>query len=429
MEQFNVVPKRLHRVSRKKTILVIAANLVALSLLVSACGDATQQEGTTASTGAAKPTVLVTTGIWSDIVSNVLCSGDINVATLIPVGGDPHNYEPSLQDRERMENAALVVANGLGLEERLEDTLMAVEQNGTPVFRAAEHASTVLTGDDSGGHGHDAEEETGEVEEAGHDHDAEAEVEEAGRDHDAEEDVEYGHDHEAEVDVEEAGHDETEVDVEEAGHDHETEVGGHDNEESEGEVDDHGQEVAAEEAGHDHEAGDPHVWFDPQRVKETLSELQQLAVEHVGLGSDAVASCVNDYSSELDSLDAEISALLGQIPESNRKLITNHDALAYFADRYEFEIVGTVIPATSTMAETNPAQLAELAEVIEHEGVPAIFAENLHNSDDAEVLAARVGAVEVVTLYTGSLGPPGSGAEDYLGFMRTNAQLITDALT
>ena len=414
MKEFKVVPKRLHRVSRKKTILVIAANLVALSLLVSACGDATQQEGTTASTGAAKPTVLVTTGIWSDIVSNVLCSGDINVATLIPVGGDPHNYEPSLQDRERMENAALVVANGLGLEERLEDTLMAVEQNGTPVFRAAEHASTVLTGEDSGAHGHDAEEETGE---AGHEHDAEAEVEEAGRDHDAEED---GHDHEAEVDVEEAGHDEAEVDVEEAGHDHE---------ESEGEVDDHGHEVAAEEAGHDHEAGDPHVWFDPQRVKETLSELQQLAVEHVGLDSDAVASCVNDYSSELDSLDAEISALLGQIPESNRKLITNHDALAYFADRYEFEIVGTVIPATSTMAETNPAQLAELAEVIEHEGVPAIFAENLHNSDDAEVLAARVGAVEVVTLYTGSLGPPGSGAEDYLGFMRTNAQLITDALT
>ncbi|MCY4458630.1 MAG: metal ABC transporter substrate-binding protein, partial [Acidimicrobiaceae bacterium] len=192
----------------------------------------------------------------------------------------------------------------------------------------------------------------------------------------------------------------------------------HGHEETGGEVDDHG-----------HEAGDPHVWFDPQRVKETLSELQQLAVEHVGLDSDAVASCLNDYSSELDSLDAEISALLGQIPESNRKLITNHDALAYFADRYEFEIVGTVIPSTSTMAETNPAQLAELAEVIEHEGVPAIFAENLHNSDDAEVLAARVGAVEVVTLYTGSLGPAGSGAEDYLGFMRTNAQLITDALT
>jgi len=367
MKQFKVVPKRLHRVSRKKTILVIAANLAALSLLVSACGDATQQEGTAASTGAAKPTVLVTTGIWSDIVSNVLCSGDINVATLIPDGGDPHNYEPSLQDRERMENAALVVANGLGLEERLEDTLIAVEQNGTPVFRAAEHASTVLTGTESGAHGHGAEEAAEEVD---------------GQDHDAVDEDDHGH------------------------------------EETGGEVDDHG-----------HEAGDPHVWFDPQRVKETLSELQQLAVEHVGLDSDAVASCLNDYSSELDSLDAEISALLGQIPESNRKLITNHDALAYFADRYEFEIVGTVIPSTSTMAETNPAQLAELAEVIEHEGVPAIFAENLHNSDDAEVLAARVGAVEVVTLYTGSLGPAGSGAEDYLGFMRTNAQLITDALT
>ena len=87
-----------------------------------------------------------------------------------------------------------------------------------------------------------------------------------------------------------------------------------------------------------------------------------------------------------------------------------------------------MLPSLSTMAETNPAQLEELAQTIEHEGVNAIFAETVHSSVDTEALAARVGDVEVVTLYTGSLGPAGSGAEDYVGFMRTNTRLIADAL-
>ena len=102
--------------------------------------------------------------------------------------------------------------------------------------------------------------------------------------------------------------------------------------------------------------------------------------------------------------------------------------MAYFADRYGFEVIGTVLPSTSVLAETNPAQLEELAETIEHEGVKAVFAESVHSSDETEALASRVGDVEVVTLYTGSLGPSGSGAEDYVGFMRTNARLIVDAL-
>ena len=127
-------------------------------------------------------------------------------------------------------------------------------------------------------------------------------------------------------------------------------------------------------------------------------------------------------------MDRELEEQVAQLPGESRKLITNHDALGYFADRYGFEVVGTVIPAPGTMAQTNPAQLEELAELIEHEQVKAIFAETQHSIDDAEALADRVGDVDVVTLYTGSLGPAGSGADTYLGFMRTNANLIVDAL-
>ena len=163
-------------------------------------------------------------------------------------------------------------------------------------------------------------------------------------------------------------------------------------------------------------------------MSSTLPALAETLIAEVALDADAVRACLVQYQAELAAVDAEVAALVEQLPAGSRKLVTNHDALGYFADRYGFEIIGTVIPAAGTMARTNPAQLEKLAEIIEHEGVKAIFAETLHSTEDADALASRVGDVEVVTLHTGSLGPTGSGAEDYIGFMRTNAELIVDAL-
>ncbi|MDE0606607.1 MAG: metal ABC transporter substrate-binding protein, partial [Acidimicrobiaceae bacterium] len=188
-----------------------------------------------------------------------------------------------------------------------------------------------------------------------------------------------------------------------------------------------GDEDHGEDAGHGHGGADPHVWFDPTRVSGVLGELAQHLID-AGVDGDSIAACLSDYQSELAALDQELEDLIGELPAGKRKLVTNHDALGYFADRYGFEIIGTVLPSPTTISETNPAQLEELAQTIEHEGVGAIFAETVHSSDDAEALASRVGDIKVVTLYTGSLGPPGSGAEDYIGFMRTNTRLIVDAL-
>jgi zinc/manganese transport system substrate-binding protein len=151
-------------------------------------------------------------------------------------------------------------------------------------------------------------------------------------------------------------------------------------------------------------------------------------VADAGLDADAVDACVESYTAELAAVDAEIADLVAEMPEDARLLLTSHDSLSYFADRYGFEVIGTVIPAPSGLAETNPAQLEELAELIDETGVRAIFAETQHSTDDAEALAERVGDVEVVTLYTGTLGEPGSGADTYVGFLRTNAGLVADAL-
>ena len=164
-------------------------------------------------------------------------------------------------------------------------------------------------------------------------------------------------------------------------------------------------------------------------MAEALPDLVRVLNTEAGIDAAELQACADIYQAELEAVDAEIAASVAQLPAENRKLVTNHDALGYYADRYEVEVIGAVIPSPSSMAQTNPAQLEELAELIEHEGIQAIFAETQHTSDDAESLAARVGDIEVVTLYTGSLGPPGSGAETYLGFLRTNTELIVGALS
>ncbi|MYG98157.1 MAG: zinc ABC transporter substrate-binding protein, partial [Acidimicrobiaceae bacterium] len=151
-----------------------AAVLAATALGAAACsGDsATIQPAPDA--GAGVPTILATTGIWADVVANVACGGLAEVEPIIPVGGDPHGYEPSLQDRARMESAALVVANGLLLEEGLEDTLEAVEESGTPVLYFAETMDTIPFAS-ADAHADDAHTEDDDHDEhEGHDHDDEA---------------------------------------------------------------------------------------------------------------------------------------------------------------------------------------------------------------------------------------------------------------
>ncbi len=160
-----------------------------------------------------------------------------------------------------------------------------------------------------------------------------------------------------------------------------------------------------------------------------LPELGDRLVADAGLEAEQVDRCVADYRDRLLTLDGEIEQMTAAVPPERRKLVTNHDALGYFADRYDFEIIGTVIPVLSGLGETNPAQLQELAVLVEETGVPAIFAEAQRSSDDADALAAQVGGVEVVTLLTGSLSQPGSGSETYVDFMRTNAERITESMT
>jgi len=165
------------------------------------------------------------------------------------------------------------------------------------------------------------------------------------------------------------------------------------------------------------------------RVSAALPLLAEHLVDDAGLDADAVDDCMTAYQTKLAEVHHELEHLFEDIPENRRLLVSNHDALGYLAARYGFQVVGTVLPSTSTLAEPNAADFEALAKTIEADKIPAVFTEALHSRDVVESLATRVGNVQVVVLYTDALGELGSGAETYIDLLRTNATRIRDALS
>jgi zinc/manganese transport system substrate-binding protein len=176
-------------------------------------------------------------------------------------------------------------------------------------------------------------------------------------------------------------------------------------------------------------ATDPHFFTDPARMATAAQAIGDFLVDEVpALDTPAFARQVRATVDELHALDAEVERTLSAVPAGRRTLVTNHEVFGYFADRYGFDVVGAVIPAGTTQAEPSAEQLAELADTIEERGVPAIFVETSSPTRLADALAEEVGDVDVVELFSESLGDEGSGGETYAAMMRTNATRIADAL-
>lgn len=355
---------------------LLLAVLLPVVVLAAACGDDDTAE-TTAGTEAPpddvasdeepgdRPTVVATTSILGDVVANV--AGDqVEVVTLMPVGADPHDFQASAREANQLRTADAVIANGAGFEEGLLDLLASAEADGVAVHEAIAPVEPLEFDE---GHGHDDDDDHG------HDDDG------------------HGHD-----DDDDHGHDDDD------GH-------GHD-----------------EEDGHDHEGEDPHFFTDPTRMVVAVEGIADFLAEEVdGIDVEGLRTATDAYVAELEALDGEVAALLADIADEDRVLVTNHEVFGYFADRYGFVLLGAVIP-TGTTDGGSAADLARLAGIVRDAGVPAIFADTSSPDRLAQTLAAEVGDVEVVELFSESLGAEGSGGETYIDMVRTNAQRIADAL-
>lgn len=186
------------------------------------------------------------------------------------------------------------------------------------------------------------------------------------------------------------------------------------------------EEPATEEDGHDHGDFDPHFWFDMERM---ASAAQLIGAELALTGGEAYDTCGQSVAADIRATELDVIKTLDEIPELDRILVTDHDALGYFATRYDFRIVGVVIPGGSTLGETNSQELADLVATMEKEGVVAIFGDTATSSELLDVLASELNQeVSVIQLYVGSLGGPDSGAQTYEEMMRTNATMIAQGL-
>ena len=189
-------------------------------------------------------------------------------------------------------------------------------------------------------------------------------------------------------------------------------------------------ELAPIPFGDDGGSEDPHVWMDPDRMVTATERIATEVAAATGIDPAVLTQQAEDYAAEITAADEEIQSRLAAVPDDRRTLVTSHEAFGYFAERYAFEIIGVVIPGGSTTAEPSAAAIAELAEAMAAAGVPAVFTDSSGSPELAEALAAEVGGdVEVVELYSESLGEPGSGADTYLGLITTNAERIASALT
>ncbi len=189
---------------------------------------------------------------------------------------------------------------------------------------------------------------------------------------------------------------------------------------------DHADEDHADEE-HGHSDGlDPHFWFDMTRMAQAAVIIGDTLA---ATGDSAYADCGQQVSAEILTAQTELEQILSVVPESRRVLVTDHDAMEYFAAAYDFTVAGSVIPAGTTLAEPSSADLQALVEVMKSAGVTAIFANAAQPAALADAVAAEVGAdVVVVPLFIESLGEPGSEAGTYTTMMLTNAERIADAL-
>ncbi|MDN5587057.1 MAG: metal ABC transporter substrate-binding protein [Brevibacterium sp.] len=278
--------------------------------------------------GGDEPTIVVTTNILGDVVDNLV--GDhADVAVLMKPNADPHSFGISAKEAGAMENADLIIGNGLGLEEGLSANLDNARSEGVRVLEVGEEIDPLDYA--SGG-----------------------------------------------------------------------------------------------SAG----TPDPHFWTDPTRMVAAVDAISSTVGEEMGEGlAEAIEPSVRAYRERLLDLDSEIEEIAEEIPVEDRKLVTNHHVFGYFAERFDFEVIGAVLPSGTTLASPSAADLEELARTVEEAGVPTIFADSSQPQKLAEALSQEVDLdVDVRPLFSESLTEADGDAGTYIDMQRTNAQAIAAGL-
>jgi ABC-type Zn uptake system ZnuABC Zn-binding protein ZnuA len=184
-----------------------------------------------------------------------------------------------------------------------------------------------------------------------------------------------------------------------------------------------------ESSGSETSRYDPHWWHDPRNAAAAIEQIRETLDSVAPEAHNTFNSNARAYLAKLRRLDRDIEACIDQVPSRQRKLVTDHDAFGYFADRYGIEVIGAVIPSQTTQAQASAGEVAKLSDTIEQERVKAIFPESSLNTKLADSIAEQTGAMSNLTLYGDTLGPKGSDGATYTGMEASNAQSMVEGFS
>jgi ABC-type Zn uptake system ZnuABC Zn-binding protein ZnuA len=172
---------------------------------------------------------------------------------------------------------------------------------------------------------------------------------------------------------------------------------------------------------------DPHMWLDPNLVITYVENIRDGLIQVDPEGKAIYTKNAGTYIEQLKNLNTWVVERVKTVPVERRLLVTNHEALGYFADRYDFEVAGSVIPSFSSNAAPSAKEMASLIDEIKSLNVPAIFLDTADNDTIAQQVADETSVTIVADLHLESL-TEGAPAATYIDMMKHNVLRIVEAL-
>jgi len=171
---------------------------------------------------------------------------------------------------------------------------------------------------------------------------------------------------------------------------------------------------------------DPHWWQDPRNAERAVAAIETALAKAGGKG---YAGRARAYTGRLRALDRRVAACIDRLPPARRTLVTSHDALGYYTDRYGLDVAGAVIPSLSTQAQPSSRAVNRLVDRIRRDRVAAIFPESSLNPKIEKAVARESGAKVGGDLWADTLGPKGSSGATYIGSIEANTDTIVSGLS
>jgi ABC-type Zn uptake system ZnuABC Zn-binding protein ZnuA len=188
-------------------------------------------------------------------------------------------------------------------------------------------------------------------------------------------------------------------------------------------------ELAGESSGPEASRIDPHWWHDPVNAEAAVRKIRDVLVAEDPKAKAGFEHRAAAYIAALQRLRQRTRGCFATVPRAERKLVTDHDALAYFARRYGISIVGAVIPSQTTQAQPSAGETAKLIELVRREHLKAVFPEQSVNTRLAETVGRETGVSSKYRLYGDTLGPKGSTGATYLRMEAANANAMVRGFT